>query len=298
MTDRVRSCQTQVVDRRPKHDGAPPTPTTLFDLTGRVAIIAGGAGLLGPKHVEVIAAAGGVAVIADIDVVVAERVAASQRERLGADVWACRTDITRSDDVEGLLGAVLERHGRVDVLINNAANNPKVEAGGSVAFSRMETFPIAQWQRDLDVGLTGAFLCCQIIGREMAARRKGVIVNIASEYGVIAPDQRLYRVDGLPDDEQPAKPVSYTVVKSGIIGMTRYLATYWADRGVRVNSLTVGGIENGQDPQFLARARDRIPLGRMAQVDEYQGAILFLASDASSFMTGSNLVVDGGKSCW
>jgi len=276
----------------------PPTPTTLFDLTGRVAIIAGGAGLLGPKHVEAIAAAGGVAVVADIDIDAAERVAAGQRDRFGADVWACRTDITRSDDVEALLDAVLERHGRVDVLVNNAANNPKVETGGSVAFSRMESFPLAQWQRDIDVGLTGAFLCCQIIGREMAARGSGVIVNIASEYGVIAPDQRLYRVDGLPDDQQPTKPVSYTVVKSGIIGMTRYLATYWADRGVRVNSLTVGGIENGQDAEFLARARDRIPLGRMARVDEYQGAMLFLASDASSFMTGSNLVIDGGKSCW
>jgi NAD(P)-dependent dehydrogenase (short-subunit alcohol dehydrogenase family) len=151
---------------------------------------------------------------------------------------------------------------------------------------------------DITVGLTGAFLCCQIIGREMATRGAGVIINIASEYGIIAPDQRLYRLDGVPNDQQPTKPVSYTVVKSGLIGMTKYLATYWADRGVRVNSLTVGGIENGQDAQFLERARDRIPLGRMARVDEYQGAILFLASDASSFMTGANLVVDGGKSCW
>jgi len=274
------------------------TPASLFDLTGRVAIVAGGAGLLGPKHVDAIAGAGGTVVVADIDLDAAERVALGQRDRYKSDVWATRTDITRPGDVEALVERVMARHGRVDILINNAANNPKVEARGSVAFSRIEHFPLEQWQRDIEVGLTGAFLCCQIIGREMAARGAGVIVNIASEYGIIAPDQRLYHVEGVPNDQQPTKPVSYTVVKSALIGMTRYLATYWADRGVRVNSLTVGGIENGQDAQFLQRARDRIPLGRMAHVDEYQGALLLLVSDASSFMTGSNLVVDGGKSCW
>jgi len=274
------------------------TPASLFDLRGRVAIVAGGAGLLGPKHAEAISGAGGTVVVADIDLAAAERVAGAQRERFGSDAWAAQTDITRASEVQGLLEKTVARHGRIDILINNAANNPKVEARGSVAFSRMENFSIEQWQKDITVGLTGAFLCCQIIGREMATRGAGVIINIASEYGIIAPDQRLYRLDGVPNDQQPTKPVSYTVVKSGLIGMTKYLATYWADRGVRVNSLTVGGIENGQDAQFLERARDRIPLGRMARVDEYQGAILFLASDASSFMTGANLVVDGGKSCW
>jgi len=275
-----------------------PTPSSLFDLRGRVAIVAGGGGLLGPKHAEAIAGAGGTVVAADIDLAAAERVARAQRERFGLDAWAVRTDITQAADVQDLLEQTVARYGRIDILINNAANNPKVEARGSVGFSRMENFSFEQWQKDIAVGLTGAFLCCQIIGREMATRGTGVIINIASEYGIIAPDQRLYRQDGVPNDQQPTKPVSYTVVKSGLIGMTKYLATYWADRGVRVNSLTVGGIENGQDAQFLERARDRIPLGRMARVDEYQGAILFLASDASSFMTGANLVVDGGKSCW
>jgi NAD(P)-dependent dehydrogenase (short-subunit alcohol dehydrogenase family) len=151
---------------------------------------------------------------------------------------------------------------------------------------------------DIAVGLTGAFLFSQVVGREMARRRSGVIVNIASEYGIIAPDQRLYHVDGVPDEDQPVKPVSYTVVKSGLIGMTRYLAAYWANVGVRVNSITVGGIENGQDPRFLALAAEKIPLARMARADEYQGALLFLCSDASSFMTGSNVIVDGGKSIW
>jgi len=275
-----------------------PLRESVFGLSGRVAIIAGGAGLLGPKHVEAIAAAGGIPVVADIDLASAEAVASSARKNFGVDAWAARTDITRPDDIERLMEETIARHGRIDILINNAANNPKVEGGSSAAFARLERFTLSQWQRDLDVGLTGAFLCCQIVGREMAARGTGAIINIASEYGIIAPDQRLYRLPGVPDDEQPTKPISYTVVKSGLIGMTRYLATYWADRGVRVNTLTVGGIENGQHPDFLCKASDRIPLGRMAQVDEYQGAILFLASDASSFMTGSNVVVDGGKSCW
>jgi NAD(P)-dependent dehydrogenase (short-subunit alcohol dehydrogenase family) len=275
-----------------------PAPGALFDLTDRVAVITGGGGLLGPRHAEAIAAAGGVPVIADIRVESAEEVARTQRERFGVDALAVRTDVANRDDVQQLLARVLERYGRVDILINNAANNPKVEDTASVQFSRLEAFPLAQWEADIAVGLTGAFLCSQVIGSEMARRGTGVIVNIASEYGLIAPDQRLYRVEGVPEDEQPVKPISYTVVKSGLLGMTRYLATYWAHRGIRVNAITVGGVENGQDAEFLRRAIDRIPLGRMAQPDEYQGAILFLCSDASTFMTGANIVVDGGKSSW
>ena len=211
----------------------PPTPETLFDLTGRVVIVAGGAGLLGPKHAEALAGAGAAVVVADLDIEAAERVALAQREHYGSDAWASRTDITRSVEVERLVEQVMARHGRVDILVNNAANNPKVEAPGSVTFSRFEHFPIEQWQRDIDVGLTGAFLCCQIVGRQMAAKGAGVIINVASEYGIIAPDQRLYRVPGVPNEQQPTKPVSYTVVKSALIGMTKYLATYWADRGVQ-----------------------------------------------------------------
>jgi NAD(P)-dependent dehydrogenase (short-subunit alcohol dehydrogenase family) len=271
---------------------------TIFGLAGRTAIITGGAGLLGPKHAEAIAAAGGVPIVVDIRREAAEAVAQHVRDRFGVDALSVIADITRPADVERLLDEVVTRYGAIDILVNNAANNPKVEDPSSLSFSRLERFPLEQWNADLAVGLTGAFLCSQIIGREMARRGSGVIVNIASEYGVIAPDQRLYRKAGTPDDEQPVKPISYSVVKSGLLGMTRYLATYWASAGVRVNAITVGGIENGQDPGFLALAADRIPLARMARVDEYQGAILFLCSDASSFMTGSNLIVDGGKTCW
>jgi NAD(P)-dependent dehydrogenase (short-subunit alcohol dehydrogenase family) len=275
-----------------------PAPNALFDLSDRVAVITGGGGLLGPRHAEAIAAAGGVPVVADIRLDNAEQVARTLRERFGVDAWAVRTDVSNRVDVQQLLARVLKRYGRVDILINNAANNPKVEDTSSVRFSRLEGFPLSQWDADIAVGLTGAFLCSQVIGGEMARRGTGVIVNISSEYGLIAPDQRLYRMEGVSEDEQPVKPISYTVVKSGLLGMTRYLATYWANRGVRVNAITVGGVENGQDAEFLRRATSRIPLGRMAQADEFQGAILFLCSDASRFMTGANVVVDGGKSCW
>jgi NAD(P)-dependent dehydrogenase (short-subunit alcohol dehydrogenase family) len=164
--------------------------------------------------------------------------------------------------------------------------------------SRLETFPLSQWQADIAVGLTGALLCSRVFGGEMARRGKGVIVNVASDLALIAPDQRLYAVDGLPAAAQPVKPVSYSVVKTGLIGLTRYLATYWAEQGVRANALCPGGVENGQDAGFLRRIADLIPLGRMAARDEYQGAMLFLCSDASSYMTGAVLSIDGGRSTW
>lgn len=269
-----------------------------FDLSARVAIITGGAGLLGPRHAHAIASAGGIPVLVDVHHDAAEKLTAALRKLHGVDASAITCDITRPKAVEAMLATVLARYGRVDILINNAANNPKVEDAGNVAFSRLEHFPLKQWQADVDVGLTGAFLCAQIVGRELARRGHGVIVNISSEYGIIAPDQRLYRREGLPEDEQPVKPVTYSVVKAGIMGLTGYLATYWAEQGVRANTLTVGGIFNGQPDDFLALATSRIPLARMANREEYEGAIIFLCSDASAFMTGANLVVDGGKTCW
>jgi NAD(P)-dependent dehydrogenase (short-subunit alcohol dehydrogenase family) len=157
---------------------------------------------------------------------------------------------------------------------------------------------LQQWVADIDVGLTGAFLCSKILGSEMANRGRGVIVNVASDLALIGPDQRIYRQVGLADHLQSAKPVSYSVVKSALIGLTRYLATYWADRGVRVNAISPGGVFDGQPEEFVAKLSELIPLGRMANLDEYQGAMLFLCSDASSYMTGSNLVIDGGRTCW
>jgi NAD(P)-dependent dehydrogenase (short-subunit alcohol dehydrogenase family) len=270
----------------------------LFDLTGRVAVITGGAGLLGRKHAEIVAAAGGVPVLVDLSTAGPEEKARSIKTAAGAAAIGIVADITNPDDVQSILKQVLDRFGRVDILINNAANNPRVEDPGAFGWTRLENFPLAAWEADLAVGLTGAFLCSRVFGTEMARRNKGVIVNIASDLALIAPDQRLYRDDSLPADQQPVKPVSYSVVKSALIGLTRYLATYWADRGVRCNAISPGGVFNGQPEAFVEKLTELIPLGRMAGIDEYQGAILFLCSDASSYMNGANVVIDGGRTCW
>ena len=269
-----------------------------FDITDRVAIITGGSGLLGQQHAEAIANQGGIPIFADIQFININPKDAEWKERFGESACAIQTDITQADSINNLLAEVLDRFGRIDILINNAANNPKMENKKDVDFSRLEYFPLKQWENDIAVGLTGAFLCSQIIGSEMARRKKGVIVNVASDLAVIAPDQRLYRQNGLAEAQQPVKPVTYSVVKTGLIGLTRYLATYWADAGVRVNAISPGGVYNNQPDEFVNRLSSLIPLGRMANADEYQAAIVFLCSDASSYMTGTNLIVDGGRSTW
>lgn len=271
---------------------------TLFDLTGRVAVITGGGGLLGPSYARAIARHGGIPVLVDIKHETARRSAREITVAHGVAASALRADVTDQASVRALLDQVLARYGRVDILVNNAANNPKVEAPGTMAWSHVENFPMAQWNADIAVGLTGTFLCCQMFGAEMARQRRGSIVNIASYLGILAPEPRLYHRDGLPEDEQPVKPISYTVVKSAIFGLTRYLAAYWGERGVRVNALTPGGVHNGQDAEFVRKLSQRIPMGRMAEPNELEGAILFLASDASSYVTGANVIVDGGRVCW
>jgi NAD(P)-dependent dehydrogenase (short-subunit alcohol dehydrogenase family) len=271
----------------------------VFDMSGRVVIITGGAGLLGRRHAAAVARVGANPVLVDIrESAVAEASAELSRE-LGRDCVGVAADITDDRSVRAMLDTVLQRFQRVDVLINNAANNPTVgQSAPQVEWTRLENFPLAMWEKDIAVGLTGAFLCSQIVGSEMARQGRGVIVNIASDLAVIAPDQRLYERPGRASSEQPVKPVTYSVVKTALIGLTRYLATYWADRGVRANALSPGGVYDGQPEEFVTRLATRIPLARMANVDEYEGAIVFLASDASSYMTGTNLVIDGGRSCW
>lgn len=269
-----------------------------FDLNGAVAIITGGAGLLGIKHAEAILMGGGIPVLIDIAADAAAHWARHLSESYGSRVLSYAADITNPAQVQALLEFVLNETDRVDVLINNATNNPKVEDPGGANWSRLENFSLAQWNADMAVGLTGAFLCSQIIGSAMARRGRGVILNIASDLGVIAPDQRIYRQPGLTEDAQPVKPVSYSVVKTGLIGLTRYLATYWVAQGVRCNSISPGGVYNGQPDDFVQRLTNLIPMARMADPDEYQAAILFLCSDASSYMNGTNLVMDGGRTVW
>ena len=272
-------------------------PTELFDLTGRVAIVTGGAGLLGYHHGAILAAAGASIVV--LDLAVANPALRAEQLQLahGPKCLGLAVDITSEASITEARDAIMAKFGRIDILINNAANNPKVEdQKPGQPWSRLENFPLATWNADIAVGLTGAFLCARIFGQEMVKRGAGVILNVASDLAVIAPDQRLYRQEGLADHEQPVKPVTYSVVKTALLGLTRYLSTYWVDQGIRVNAISPGGVFNGQPDEFTAKLHALIPMARMAHKDEYQGAVLFLCSDASSYMTGQNLIVDGGRS--
>jgi NAD(P)-dependent dehydrogenase (short-subunit alcohol dehydrogenase family) len=269
-----------------------------FDLSGRVAVVTGGAGLLGKAHAHAIAGAGGIPVLADIQQGSAETLADAIQKEYKVPALGVGMDVTKKPDVENLLDIALEKFGRVDILINNAANNPKMDSESADDWARFENLSIDAWDADLAVGLTGAFLCSQVLGTEMARQGNGVIINISSDLGIIAPDQRLYEKEDTPSHKQPVKPVTYSVTKTGLIGLTRYLATYWCDQGVRVNALCPGGVDTGQSEDFKNRLHSKIPMKRMAQSDDYQGAILFLASDASSYMTGASLVIDGGRTCW
>lgn len=270
----------------------------LFDLSGRVAIVTGGAGLLGYHHAEILAGAGAHVVLLDLPASDPAKWAAQLTANHGVECLGLIADITHESSLAETCCKIIQKFGSIDILINNAANNPKVEDAKGQAWSRLENFPLDVWDADIRVGLTGAFLCSRVFGSEMAKRKSGVIVNVASDLAVIAPDQRLYRVDGLPEDQQPVKPVTYSVIKTALLGLTRYLATYWSSSNIRVNAISPGGVFNDQPEVFLSKIRNLIPMERMANRDEYQGAILFLCSDASSYMTGANLVIDGGRTCW
>lgn len=272
----------------------------LFELQGKIAVITGGAGLLGKKHAEALMEYGANCVLVDIQLDRTQEAADNLNGKYEGTAIAIECDITDKESVENMFAVVLDTFGHVDILINNASNNPKFEdvTGSTDAVKRFETYPIESWQADLDVGLKGAFLCTQTFGSYFAKHEKGIILNIASDLGLIAPDQRIYRQKGLEEERQPTKPVTYSVVKSGLIGLTKYTATYWAENKVRCNALVPGGVYTGQEEQFVKKLTNLIPMGRMADVDEYKASVVFMCSDASAYMTGTTVVMDGGRTCW
>jgi NAD(P)-dependent dehydrogenase (short-subunit alcohol dehydrogenase family) len=267
----------------------------MLDISGRVAIITGGAGLLGIQHAEAIIEGGGTPILIDIN----KKKLENATTHLKCDVkQGVVADITKKDEVERMVQSVVDQYGKIDILVNNAANNPKMESDKGHQWSKLENFPIDVWNADLAVSLTGAFLCCQVVGRVMVKQHKGVVVNVASDLGIIAPDQRVYRLPNMTEENQPYKPATYCVVKGGLISFTRYLATYWAKDNIRVNTLTPASVSNGQNPEFVKNLSNLIPMNRMSKQHEFKAALLFLVSDASSYMTGANLVIDGGRTAW
>ncbi|HJY98752.1 MAG TPA: SDR family oxidoreductase [Patescibacteria group bacterium] len=270
----------------------------LFKLRDRTCVITGGAGLLGRKQAEAILDAQGIPILLDINQKSISKAISFLKRKYKKNVLGFRVDITSKKDLEEIKKEILKSHGKIDVLINNAANNPKMENLSKKNWTRFENFPDEVWESDLGVGLKGAFYASQVFGTVMAKQKNGVILNISSDLGIIAPDQRIYRKPGLRENQQPVKPVTYSVIKYALIGLTKYLATYWAEKGVRVNALCPGGVINGQDATFVKNLTDLIPMGRMAKVDEYKATVLYMISDASSYMTGSVVVVDGGRTSW
>ena len=271
-----------------------------FTIPGRIVIITGGAGLMGYNHAEAVLSGGGIPVLLDI----LEDALTFAKGRLlekfpEGEIVTYRTDITDRGALEKVCSELVKQFGHIDALINNAANNPKMEGNaknmGAITF---ENFPLSMWGADIAVGLTGSLLCSQVFGAQMAKQNSGVILNISSDLGVIAPDQRIYRKPGLRDEDQTVKPVTYSVIKHGLIGLTKYVATYWAEKGVRCNALCPAGIENGQDEGFIRKLTNLVPMGRMATKDEYQSTVLYMISDASAYMTGATVIVDGGRTCW
>ncbi|MFA5835651.1 MAG: SDR family oxidoreductase [Bellilinea sp.] len=269
-----------------------------FQMQGQVAIVTGGAGLLGKQFARTLAQGGAAVVVADLNRMTANTIAETLVKD-GYNALGVGVDVTDPASVAEMVETAVNVYGRLDVLVNSAALDPKFDpeamARGIPAGS-FEDYPLDEWRQALDVNLTGMFLCCQAAVKPMLLLdKKGSIINICSTYGLVGPDQRIYQRNGI---QTAYKPVYYSVTKAGVLGMTRYLATYYAGTEIRCNALTPGGVYNNHDEGFVASYSARAVMGRMAHIDEMNGALLFLASDASSYMTGANLVVDGGWTAW
>ena len=270
--------------------------TNLFDLTGKTGLVTGAGGLLGPKHAEALLECGADVVLTDWHRDKVEKVSNELNEKYGEGrARYYYMDVTDKESIE-VVANDLER---VDILINNAAKDPKPKKGDALSpASRFETMTEKFWQDGIDACINGTFLCSQVFSNKMLDNDGGVILNISSDLGVIAPDQRIYRQDGVEEDMQNVKPITYSAAKWAVVGMTKYLSVYFAQKGIRVNCLSPTGVTNNYPEDFVTKLSNIIPMGRMADRNEYKGAVAFMCSDASSYMTGHNLIIDGGKTVW
>lgn len=265
----------------------------LFSLKNKVAVVTGATGLLGKQHCLALAKAGANVVALDISKYKCDKLSTE----LKIDLLGVEADVTDKDSLQKANELILSMFGKIDILVNNAAINDMFESPKSaLEQSRFENYPLELWQKSIDVNVTGTFLCSQVFGSQMLKQKKGSIINIASTYGIVAPDQSLYRDEN--GNQKFYKPPAYSTTKGAILSFTKYLAAYWGNSGIRVNALSPGGVENSQDEFFIKTYSSRTPLGRMAHSKDYKGALIFLASEASAYMTGANLVVDGGFTIW
>lgn len=260
----------------------------MMDLSGKVVFLTGAAGLLGTQYSIALSKSGANVILADVNYSQCKKLEKELKEKFNVDPFAIKLDISKEKSIDNSISKVMKKYSKIDVLINNAVF-PETKKERSIKF---EKFPVELWNKIFAVNVTGVFLCNQKIGHIMVNQKSGSIINVSSMYGLVAADQRIYGKSGLNST------AAYAVTKSALFNFTRYLASYWSNTGVRVNSLTLGGVKNKQDTEFIKKYSTKTMIGRMANKDEYVGALLFLASDASSYMTGANLVVDGGWTAW
>ena len=258
------------------------------NLSEKVVFLTGAAGLLGTQYASALSSAGANVVLADINYNKCKKIEKELKEKNNVSPFSIKMDISNKKSIDNAIAKVMKKFSKIDVLVNNAVF-PETQKERSIQF---EKFPLELWNKIFAVNVTGVFLCNQKIGSIMVKQKKGSIINISSMYGIVAADQRIYGNSGLNST------AAYAVTKSSLFNFTRYLASYWRNTGVRINTLTLGGVENNQDPKFIQKYSEKTMIGRMAKKNEFTGALIFLASDASSYMTGSNMVVDGGWTAW
>ena len=259
-----------------------------FDLTDKVIILTGAAGNLGIQYAEGLSQAGANVVLCDVNYLGCQKIEKQIKKKYDTNPLSVKLDLTKKPSILNLVFKTMKKYSKIDVLINNAV----YQGDNNIRKTPFEELPLEYWNKAISVNLTGIFLLCQQVGKIMKKQKQGNIINIGSTYGLVAPDQRIYGVSG-----QNAAAF-YSITKSGVISLTRYLASYWANTGIRVNTLSPGGVKRNQGKSFVKNYSKKTMLGRMAQKDEYVGPIIFLASDASSYMTGSNLIIDGGWTAW